>query len=279
MGFTTGFTGGITVTLSLAYLTVLAHQRNRDRQSAVLRQQITLISGLTDPLPPVHPPTRAEIVAIQRANLVESAKDRWNAEVEGAVKWVQKTDWDATREGLEIAVGRLWAHAFGKASQEAEKGEHKVEAEFAKAKYLAGVEVRGAEKRVKGIAEEAKSAAGEKARSVAASAKSAYADAKTRGLEAVSKGEQKAEETKGSVFGVIGQGIQKGKEALGIVQVKVVGAEEEVDAKIDEKLGLVERTLQQRYERPGKVNKSVEQALAERYEPVSKKENAVLRGV
>jgi altered-inheritance-of-mitochondria protein 5 len=262
----------VTLTLSLAYLTVLAHQRNRERQSAILRANTTVISGLTDPLPPVHLPTRSEIAARQRENFVELAKDRWNAEVEGAVRWAQETDWHEVRVGAETAVGRLWAKAFGNAIEEAEKGEKK-------AGVLAGQAKEEVKREATSALAKTKSVASEKAGGVAAAAKSAYADAKVRGTEAVEKSEQKAEAAKGSIFSAVGRGIEKGKEALGIVKDKAIGAEQKLEGKIDAKLSPVERTLQQRYEKPSGVNQTVEQALAERYTPIDKRDNAVLRGV
>lgn len=46
-------------------------------------------------------------------SFVERAKDRWNAEVEGAVRWVANKDWTAAREDAEDAGARLWARAGG----------------------------------------------------------------------------------------------------------------------------------------------------------------------
>ncbi|KAI0133936.1 hypothetical protein BJ170DRAFT_574444 [Xylariales sp. AK1849] len=276
MGFTTGFTGGVTLTLSLAYLTVLAHQRNRERQSAILRGNTTLISSLTDPLPPVYPPTRAELAAKGRANLLETAKDKWNAEVEGTVRWAQETDWDEVRENVETAVGRLWAKAFGEVLSEAEEAEKK-------AGVLAKQAGNEFKREVRSSTTQARSVASEKASGVADAAKAAYVDAKARGSEvltdakargsdAVNKGEQKAEEAKGSMFSAVGKGIALGKEALGF-------AKEKVEGKVNEKLDPVEKTLRQRYEKPSGVNQSIDEALAERYVPVDKRDNAVLRGV
>ncbi|KAH8893165.1 hypothetical protein GQ53DRAFT_805414 [Thozetella sp. PMI_491] len=113
MGFTSGFTGGVTVTLSLAYLAVLAHRRNREAQSDILRAQSHVLNTFTrDPSAPsaaVPPPplTRAELAAQQRANFVETAKDRWNAEIENAVRWAQTKDWEEVRESAEGAVSRV----------------------------------------------------------------------------------------------------------------------------------------------------------------------------
>ena len=133
-------TGGVTLTLSLAYLGVLAHQRNRERQAAVLRQQtLALTAALHDPLPPKLPPiTRAERAAEERRGLVEAAKTRWNAEVEAAVRWAQKEDWDAARARLESAVGSAWARAFGDAIDDAASAEQEIGRRAAQARDAAG---------------------------------------------------------------------------------------------------------------------------------------------
>ncbi|KAF3058373.1 hypothetical protein GL218_05498 [Daldinia childiae] len=195
MGFTTGFTGGVTLTLSVAYLGVLAHQRHRERQAAILRQQTRLISGIIDPLPPVLPPTRAELAAAERANLIERAKDRWNAEIEGAVHWAQNKDWEEVRENVEIAFGRLWARTFGDVQGPIEKGD----------------EVAA---NVKAVANTKLDQGKEKASSVAAAAKSAYADAKAKGSEVVGRTEEKAKESKGSFLGGLASSIWKSKDAV-----------------------------------------------------------------
>ncbi|KAI5462501.1 hypothetical protein BGZ63DRAFT_215919 [Mariannaea sp. PMI_226] len=123
MGFTSGFTGGVTLTLSLAYLSVLAHQRTREQQGQALRAQALALQAIVDPLPPLPPPTRSEVAAAQRAAAVEVAKDRWNQEVENAVRWVQRTDWVQVRERLEDSVSRL----LGNPVDEARRSEKKIE--------------------------------------------------------------------------------------------------------------------------------------------------------
>ncbi|KAL7623364.1 hypothetical protein AAE478_007045 [Parahypoxylon ruwenzoriense] len=250
MGFTTGFTGGVTLTLSIAYLTVLAHQRNRERQAAVLRQQTYLLSGIVDPLPPTLPPTRAETAAADRAHLAERAKDRWNSEVEGAVRWAQTKDWDEVREGVETAVARLWARAFNDEAKNGEKGGEE-----------AGSKLSQSEAVVR-----------EKKESVAAAAKSAYADAKAKSSDAKARTEQKAEEKKDSIFGAIGRGFARGKEVVG----RVVGITEKKPKKPAEKteelpsLTPEEKTLNQRYQGPAGLDRSPEEVLAERYAPTKR---------
>ncbi|KAI1331731.1 hypothetical protein F5Y16DRAFT_242523 [Xylariaceae sp. FL0255] len=266
MGFTSGFTGGVTLTLGIAYLTVLAHRRNREQQSAILRQQTLAISSLSDPLPPILPPTRAQIAAAERANFIDTAKDRWNAEVENAVRKAQTTDWDEVREGLETAVGRLWVRLFSDAQSAAEKGEEKSAAAARQLK------------------DKAENIARQKAESVAAAAKSAYANAKAKSEnmadQTASKAGEKAEEAKGSILGAIGGGIKKGKEALGKTKAAVVGAEDKVESELIEKSSPVERTLRQRYERPADPSKqSVEEVLAARYLSEDKKDPVRLRGL
>ncbi|KAI0974054.1 hypothetical protein F4678DRAFT_395883 [Xylaria arbuscula] len=250
MGFTSGFTGGVTLTLGVAYLTLLAHQRNREQQAAILRQQTYLLHGVVDPLPPVLPPTRAETAAFDRANFTEAAKDRWNAEIENAVRWAQTKDWTEVREGVETAISRLWARGLGEAQEAAEKGEEK------------GAVV-----------------AREKTNSVAAAAKSAYADAKAKSVDVANKAEKKAEgkaeEAKGTVLGAIGKGIEKGKEVLGRTKSAIVEVEQEVDPT----LSPVEKALQQRYEEPSELNQTVEEVLAARYAPNSEKDNTNLKAV
>jgi hypothetical protein len=36
--------------------------------------------------------------------MAETLKDRWNSEVEGAVRWVQGVRWGSVRDGLEERV-------------------------------------------------------------------------------------------------------------------------------------------------------------------------------
>ncbi|KAI8966591.1 hypothetical protein F5Y11DRAFT_109298 [Daldinia sp. FL1419] len=246
MGFTTGFTGGVTLTLSVAYLGVLAHQRHRERQAAILRQQTRLISGIIDPLPPVLPPTRAELAAAERANFVERAKDRWNAEIESAVHWAQNKDWVEVRENVEIALARLWARAFGDGQAPADKAED--------------------------VATNAKAAASakldqgkEKAASVAAAAKSAYADAKAKTSEVVGNTEKKTEEAKGSFLGGLTSSLWKSKDTVDKTKSTVVEGAKQKGEEVSSKLSAEERALNQRYQGSSSLDQSPEEVLAARY--------------
>ncbi|KAJ4006821.1 uncharacterized protein FIESC28_08015 [Fusarium coffeatum] len=240
MGFTTGFTGGVTLTLSLAYLSVLAHQRTREQQGSALRAQALALQGLIDPLPPLPPPTRSEVAAAQRAKTVEIAKDRWNTEVENAARWVQHTDWVQVREGLEETASRLWARAVGASPSEVVEE--------------AGQKAKAAEQRAKPFVKEEAAKLGDASGKVAAAAKSAYKKAKAESKE----------------FASIALDHSKDKENVDIAQE---------DGALSA-LTPVERALQQRFNKPeDKVNKTVEDALNERYKPMDSRDNTQLRGV
>ncbi|KAK5661369.1 hypothetical protein OQA88_11268 [Cercophora sp. LCS_1] len=112
MGFVAGVTGGVTLTLGLTYLALRAHERNRESQSDLLRGQTRVVNSLVpDPLAPrksphnpndaLYPPSRAELALRERGHFIETAKDRWNAEIEGAVRWAQTRDWQGVRENAE----------------------------------------------------------------------------------------------------------------------------------------------------------------------------------
>ncbi|KAL5606075.1 hypothetical protein BROUX41_006155 [Berkeleyomyces rouxiae] len=109
MGFNSGFAGGVTVTLGLAYLSLLTHQRNREYQALVIRAQNAQLASALDPVPPRAAPTRAEVEAAAHANIVDASKDRWNRELQNAVRTLQNTDWDDVREKMEMSAQRMWA--------------------------------------------------------------------------------------------------------------------------------------------------------------------------
>lgn len=116
MGFASGFTGGVTLTLGIAYLAVQAHQRNRQAQGELLRAQTHLLNATTTPsdarLPDILLPTsRTERAFIPRTDLVETAKDRWNHEVVKLARLVQSRDTSEAIEEVEGVVSRGLAKA------------------------------------------------------------------------------------------------------------------------------------------------------------------------
>ena len=79
-------------------------------QSALLHQQSLILNNVVDPQPPLPPPTSREV----RAGVWETAKDRWNAQLEGEVKRLQRVDWNGVREQMEEGVSRVYRRAFEK---------------------------------------------------------------------------------------------------------------------------------------------------------------------
>ncbi|PNY23842.1 MICOS complex subunit MIC12 [Tolypocladium capitatum] len=284
MGFATGFTGGVTLTLSLAYLSVLAHRRTREQQGQSLRAQALALQSLVDPIPQPLPPSRSEVAAAQRAASIEVAKDRWNEEVENAVRWVQHTDWDEVREGLEARASYLWAKAVGGSVEEAG-------------------EAGKAGGKLEPLARKPKTAAGEGRSSVAAAAKGAFDRAKDSGerfestiedkaLEARLAGRrgaarvesevrEKATEAQGVIASALDKGRGKAQEMVGKAKSAVGIAEDKAAAAAKGKaLSPVGKALQQRYEKAeAEVSRTVAEVLKERYTPMDKRDNTVLRGL
>ncbi|PVI07775.1 hypothetical protein DM02DRAFT_231947 [Periconia macrospinosa] len=103
MGFTTGFLGGFTLTSAVLYLTISLHTKNRLTQAALLRQQRGLLTNVVQPQPAEPEPVAREVPV----GLTEMAKDRWNREVEGALRKVYETDWRRVRENAEDRLGSV----------------------------------------------------------------------------------------------------------------------------------------------------------------------------
>jgi altered-inheritance-of-mitochondria protein 5 len=298
----------VTLTLGVAYLTVLAHERNRQAQAQALRSQARVLNGLLEPVPLPPPQSRAELAREERSTLVETAKDRWNAEVENAVRWIQRTDWNEVREGMEGAVARLLGTGLEKSREGIEEVEKnygptvqeavdrsKATARKGADQAAAGID-RAAAATVSGVE---KGVASTKEQLRQAGAKSAeYGDAvkaKTdRVVTDARSGSQGAAQTlrhpggtvdaaRGAVRDAVSKGIEKGKEVLGQAQAAVGLATDKLESKA-QSAGLshssaVEKALHERYEKPDGLNKSVEEVLEERYKPIDARDNTVLRGV
>jgi len=319
MGFTTGFTGGVTLTLGVAYLTVLAHERNRRHQAEALRSQSRVLNALFEPayLPP--PQSRAELAREERSTLLEAAKDRWNDEIENAVRWVQRTEWSEVRERTEGAIARLIGGGLQKSREGIEEAENlatpkvREAVDWSKAKAKEGAERaavgvdRAAASTISGV-ERAGAVAKDQAGKVKDSAKKALdhagvkvaeakdtavaqsggsvADAKAsaHGLaDSIRHSGGTVDAARGAVRDVVNKGIEKGKEAIGKAQAAVGLAVEKIESKGQSAMlshsSAVEKALQERYEQPTPLTKTVEEALEERYKPIDHRDNTVLRGV
>ncbi|KEY65005.1 hypothetical protein S7711_07345 [Stachybotrys chartarum IBT 7711] len=277
MGFTSGFAGGVTVTLSVAYFSVLAHQRIREQQGQILRSQALAVQNVIDPIPAPLPPSRREIAAAQRATATEVVKDRWNHEVQNAAWWLQHKDWDEVREGIEENVAHLWTRVFGEAAVGAEQAKDKLEPLAASAK--AGAERAGSDAKAR--------ARWELSRAENAAA-AAATDAKVLAKNAASGTKQATEDAATEAKGVLASALEKGRgkaqEVVDKTKAAVGAAEEKAEPKADGKilrpLDPVQKALHQRYEKPGPLaNKTVKEALEERYIPMDKRDNTILRGI
>ena len=162
-------TGGVTLTLSLAYLAVLTHQRNRRSQGDILRTQANVLNIIShDPSSkqsaPLPTPSRLELAAQERAHFVQTAKDRWNAEIEGAVQWAQTQDWAAVRESAEDSVASLFGLTAAGAQDGLKSAAEQAKGKLGEAKGVVaggvasgvekGREIVGKAKTAVGIAEE-----------------------------------------------------------------------------------------------------------------------------
>jgi altered-inheritance-of-mitochondria protein 5 len=289
-----------------------------------------VLNSLLEPasLPP--PQSRAELAREERSTLVETAKDKWNEEMENAVRWVHRTDWSEVREGMEGAVSRFLGTGLQKSRESIEEAENKAgpkvehavdrsktaaskDAEQAAASIdragasmITGVKKSGAEakKSSSKIADAMKSKTDSAVAStrtklhqagvrideyedaVKVKADRTVADAKTAAhntVDAIQNRGGTVNVTRGVVRDANSKGIEKGKEALGKAQAMVGSATDEIESKVQPSSlshsSAVEKTLKERYEKPNGLNKSVEDALAERYEPIDTRDNTVLRGV
>ncbi|KAM3074659.1 hypothetical protein ACMFMG_008087 [Clarireedia jacksonii] len=257
MGFTSGFTGGVTLTLSIAYLTVLAHERNRRSQSLALRSQSRVLQSLLEETPIPPPKSRKELAIEQRSTLIEAAKDRWNAEIENGVRWVQTKDWVKVREELEDTVAGLLGWGLREGREGVERGERVLGEKGGVVAQRVKEEVKrgaigfgaGAER----AAAEARQSAG-----VVEGARSSVREAVQRGIE---KGKDIA---------------QKASAAVGLVEQKI---EEKAPVPVAAPASDVEKALRERFEGPSNLDKSVQEALEERYRPIDQRDNSELRGV
>ncbi|KAK0385043.1 hypothetical protein NLU13_7521 [Sarocladium strictum] len=277
MGFVSGFTGGVTLTLSAAYLSILAHQRTREHQSAPLRASAIDVHELIDPRKEQPlPPTRSELAAAERAHSVEAVKDRWNQEVENAARWVQHTDWDDVRATAEASVAKLWSNIFSEAGAEAEKAQAKLEPLEKKAK----AKIEQAEQNIASAAKGAFEKAKQTTREAESAAILAASKAKHKADAEAAKVEAAVEEESTQAKGWFASALDKGKQMAGAATTPVGVADVEIATDGLKPLTPVQKALRERYQRPeAKHNKTVEQALKERYTPIDKRDNTVLRGI
>lgn len=194
------------------------------------------------------------------------------------MRWAQTTDWEEVRENIERGASRLWAKATGETPQEEL---HRIE-KTAKDK----AEIAGG-----GIADAAKAAysrAKTQTRSVEEAAENKALQARLNLKKEAHKvedvAENKASEATGALASAWESGKDKAKDLASKAKAAVGAAESKLeppaDGQITPPLDPVQRALHQRFERPeAKVNKTVAEALRERYIPIDQRDNTVLRGI
>lgn len=211
-----------------------------------------MLEALIDPKPQLQTPSRAELARQERLTLTEIAKDRWNAEIEHAVRWVQTTNWDGVRDNMEASVVRLFGGKVERAQDKIVElesaGVSKVQEALGKSKAAIG---QGKDQAIAGV---------ERA---ATSAKENLASIGT------------IDGAREAVRGAVSKGIEKGKEVVGRAQAAVGVVVPPSSLTHSE----VEKALQERYEKSHTLDKTVEEVLEERYKPIDSRDNSVLRGV
>lgn len=274
------------MTLSVAYLSVLAHRRNREQQGHSLRAQALEIQSLIDPIPLPLPPTRSEIAAAERAASVEVLKDHWNEEVGKAVRWVQHTDWDGVRGGVEANLNNLWAKATGQSPAENLKAAEEAVAPVAQqAKTKTQQQVGSIREATRGAFDTAKSTG----RSVEEAAQSKALEARLKTKQEASKIGQEikdtASEAKGGFFSFLSKGKEKAAELVEIAKSTVGIAERETGKAIDGltfTVGMspVQKALHQRFAKAdGSDTRTAAEVLRQRYVAIDAQDNSSLRGL
>lgn len=269
-----------------------------------------MLTSLLEPSPVPPPQSRADLAREERSSLTETLKDRWNNEVENAVRRVQRTDWNGVREGMEGAIARLLGSGLQKSQEGIEKAEKQAAPIFqeaidrskaaaaidrAAAATISGTERAGAQAKagasqIASAAKEKLSQAGENTGELGSSTKAKAdrltADAKTGAQDAVETVRHPGgtiDAARGALRDTFSKGIEKGKEAIGKAQAAVGLATEKIESKAQaaslSHSSAVEKALHERYEKPNSLDKTVEETLAERYKPIEERDNTVLRGV
>ncbi len=230
--------------------------------------------------------------------MLESAKERWNQEIQNGVKIVQNADWEGVREGLEGAVARLWTNGLKGATDGVEKAE--AAAVPVVRHTVAEVEVVVGEKydAAKAATTRAAERTLERTREQVAEARKADGDYNPRSGWSPRTGEnpraayeaEKArqnEKTAWEKTREVGEGLKMSEEALvdtakeagkkvynqaseiakkagGRAEDKAADSEGMLKGETD-----VQRALRQRYQRQPLRKKIVAELLAARYQPVT----------
>lgn len=98
------------MTAAVLYLSVLQQRQTRRVQARAIRQQALI---LRDCVEPAFRPTAARLDSI-RHSWTATAKDRWNAEVEGLAARAYRTDWPGVGQDVVDGLLALWTRGASK---------------------------------------------------------------------------------------------------------------------------------------------------------------------
>ncbi|KAI5841306.1 hypothetical protein BZA05DRAFT_470770 [Tricharina praecox] len=98
-----GLVGGTVLTSFSVYLATSSLRERTARNSHTLRECRSRLEALRKPA--TIPETPRPYLA--RPSIVETIKDRWNAELEGVWKWATSLDQVKIREDVEEMVGNI----------------------------------------------------------------------------------------------------------------------------------------------------------------------------
>lgn len=200
------------------------------------------------------------------------------------MRWAQNTDWVEVREGLEDRIVNLWGRTFGDPAEQAQRAGEALQPLARKAR--ASVEHTGSE-----IAAAAKGAfdqAREQGEWLEASAEDKALEARLKAKRDASKAwgatQNKATDARNSISSVLEQTKDTAVELASKVKGAIVTTEPKVEdmalGRAPTELNPVADALRQRFEKvPAKDTRTVEEVLNQRYLPLDKKDDTVLRGL
>lgn len=293
----------MTLTLSLTYLALLTHTRNRQAQSAVLRSQASTLDTLIPPDPSLplsarrrrnatvllpdgtYRPResleqyRRETAGGPGASFIETAKTKWNSEVLAAVHWAQGKDWGRVREEAEDGVARLLGVELSKEPVREE------EVVYYPPPAAAPAQVSGQRPRVAGGHYDDEPAhrmsdALHQARDKTVVVAQAMRD---EAREVAAEAREVVGEVVDDARGAVTKGMGKAHDLVERTKAAVHLAEEKVEGRMDARLvhvSAIEKALAERYDsarREERLKRSAEEVLRERYIPMDNRDNSELR--
>ncbi|KAK4463995.1 hypothetical protein QBC42DRAFT_264446 [Cladorrhinum samala] len=258
MGFIRRVVGGTALTAGLTVYYLSSRIRQSSSSSSATADSVFPSSRPQRIINPDGTYVPQSTLQSTTSQFIESIKSRWNAEVISLVKWAQGTDWDAVKVQSQDSAIQAAHLAKERGTELGTELSRQGETTYYETKRWAKQAGRQA---YEGAVELEKKALLE------------Y-------HELEKKAEKVVEQVRDSEKGL----VQRGKEVLGKAKAALYLAEEKAEAKVEAKLlgtSEIEKILNERYDlkkREDRLDRSVEETLAERYESLEKREHR-LRGL